>query len=226
MTQNQGSATAEHNANAGAEDQKFLDQQKRAEKAEAEAKQAKEVAADLQKQLDAARASGGSNAVIPEEAIVEIAKKHDIDPEFAKDLGKVLLTHSVAAAEAKFIPMLKEQEEQAKKEKIESEFNKAFDTATAVEKYKGIAIDKDSVRQLQFANPTQTVEQIVERLYGSVAASSKEEGKETTEEARNGAQRGGDVVDFEKMTPDQRDAVMADPEAKKKYFAWLDSKGK
>lgn len=251
-TNQQGAPTAEEakenaqpsadgdQGNAGGDaDQRFKDQQRRAELAEKEAKEAKERADAAERRAQeaeakAAAAAGsgsgsGDGATLTPEMEAEIARfaeESDVDPKFAKSLAQTVLKASSEVSKATLAAALADQEAQAKKERVQSEFDKAFDTVANSDTFKGIKINKDRIRELQFANPGQTVEQIVSDLYGEVAKPAEDGVVDPPEDGtKHGAERGGGTIDFEKITPEQREAVMADPEAKAKYFAYLDSKG-
>lgn len=198
-------------------------QRKRAEKAEADAEAAKATVATLQEQLKLAQSREGANAQIPDAVITKLSEKTGIDADALREVASTIGEYSVKAAEAKFVPMLQERDTESKKEKLEGEFNKAFDKVASSERFKDITLDKESIKQLQLADPSKTVEQIAEKLYAGIVAPK---GKESSEdETRTGAQRGGGKIDFDNMTPEQHEQVMADPELKKQLFDYRDSKG-
>lgn len=202
--------------NTQPDDQKFKDQQKRAEKAEADA-------AELRKQLEALQGNDDGKAGEPsqttEEAIKALAEKHDVDEAFATDMYNLLAKGASSEATSKLNDELQKRDEQAKKERIEAEFDKAFENTSKSELFEGVAIDKESIKQLKLANPEKTVEELAEQLYGGVLQSM---GRTTTENTRDGARNEGTAYDYSKLTEKEYDEVVSDPDERAKYYAWKD----
>lgn len=199
------------------------DQKRRAEIAE-------QKEADARKALEDAQATikelteRGSSPEISEDELQKIADKYNVEIDAVKDLLKVATVLSTNAATSKIKPMLEERDRKEKEAKLEQEFDKAFGKIAKSDTYKGVKIDKDSVKTLQLANPNKTVKEIVDSLYGGVVVL---EGKSSSEdEVRPAAQRGaGDTIDFDKLTDEQRTEVLKDPAMKQQYFKYRDQKG-
>lgn len=204
----------------------FEDQQKRNAKLEADIKALKEAGNNK----DDGNNDGGEDKSAAEftNQVKAIADKYDLEAGFVEDIAKLAASQGTRKAEAKLAKELEKRDTETKQARIEREFDTAFDRISSNDKYKGVEVSKENVKALQFANPDKTVEQIMEELYGGVLRAM---GRDTTEDTRQGA-GGGDngidasTVDFENMTAKQREAVMADPEAKAKYYAYLDQEGK
>lgn len=196
----------------------FEDQKKRAEKAEADKSEMAAKVADLQKAVDESNAKKGTDDDVSDEDLQALADEFGVDIKLVKTIQK----SSAKAAKDAVIPMLKERDDQIKLEKLDGEFNKAFERVITSEEYKGVKINKDYVRDFQLRNPNKTVDEIVKDLYGEVIAKPAE-GKDTTEDARTGAERGGAEIDFANVDAKTvNEVIMKDPTLKKKYFDFLD----
>lgn len=156
------------------------------------------------------------------EGIAELSQKYpDVSQEFIEDLLSSATKSATKQIEQKYTPILEKQEN----EKKQAEFDKAFNNLleSALKENPDIAekVDRELIKTLAVTPKYRStpISDIIAKVYGSSV-----EGKSSSEnDTRSAADRVEDVVNFEKITDDQKKAVMADPTARKKYFDWLDT---
>lgn len=174
---------------------------------------------DLKKEIKESKDSKKPSIIIG--GVKELAEKYpDVDHEFIEDLLSSATTQAQEAIEKKYTPILQKQDEERKREAFDKAFEKVFTKALDENPDLPKTIDKEVVKTLALtpAYKNTPIAEILLKLYGSV------EGKQSSEnETRTGADRIDDVVNFEKITPEQKERVLADPDARKKYFAYLDT---
>lgn len=205
------------------------DQRKRAEKAEADKKEAlrvadeaKREAADLKAQLEA---KADDKGVVSNANIVKIAEEFDVDPKFAEALAAAIATEN----ESKIKKAREELEAQiAKRDQADKQkaFNEAFDQAfTKATQGIKTTVNKDAVKTVFLervkANEELTVEDVVLDMYGQSGKASSED------DVRGGGEGDGLEIDFATASRDAKKlkAIMADPVAKQKYYSWRDKQG-
>lgn len=198
------------------------DQRKRAEKAEAEAKQAKQEAEDARKKLEEATQASNSGEASNAD-IVKIAEEFDVDPKFAEALATAITSKNSAdikKAEADLKAEIAKRDEAEKHKAFNEAFDKAY--AKATEDLDGQTVNQEAVKTvyLQKAkdNPEITVAEVIADMYGTKGRATSED------DVRGGADGGGTEIDFETANRDPKklSAIMADPQAKAKYYAWRD----
>lgn len=240
--QDKGTPTAEENKennldkNKGTQDgadesgdQRFKDQQKRAEKAEAEAKAAKAEAetakakaAELEKQLASAADPVGE---VSDADIEKLAEEHGVSVDFAKGLVEKLAAKLSKQTEALVSSKLSEKDKEREKERILTAFKADFDKVDADE-FDGATLNEQAVRSHYLTekakNPDHTVADSVEAIYGSF-----KKGKPSVEDDPQGADQAGESIDFATVSKDSEklNKVLKDPKARKAYYAWRDKQG-
>jgi hypothetical protein len=145
----------------------------------------------------------------------EIASKWGVEPETISDLAEAIKSESTREIEAKFGRL----EDEQKQAKIDAAFEKEFKDKV-LKNYPQLESKKEQIKALAFTKQyiNTPVDQIAQQVFGDLL------GKGSMEEARPATEKDGEVVDFSKpMTDEQRAKVMADPEARKSYFSYLDS---
>lgn len=187
----------------------------RAEKAESEAN-------NLRKQLEEAQDSKGdvSNA-----NITKIAEQFDVDPKFAEALAEAISSKNsseIKKAREELQSEISKRDAVEKQKAFDEAFDKAFTKAT-----EGIktTVNKDAVKTVFLDrvknNQELTIDDVVTEMYGSSGRSSSED------DVRGGGEGNGIEIDFTTASRDakQLKAIMADPTAKAKYYAWRDKQG-
>lgn len=205
------------------------DQRKRAEKAESEAKVAKELAqkaqsdvAELQAKLEAKADDKGD---VSDANITKIAEQFDVDPKFAEALAEAISSKNsgeIKKAREELQAEISKRDAVEKQKAFDEAFDKAFTKAT-----EGIktTVNKDAVKTVFLDrvknNQELTIDDVVTEMYGSIGKSSSED------EVRGGGEGSGMEIDFTTASRDAKQlrAIMADPEAKAKYYAWRDKQG-
>ncbi len=161
---------------------------------------------ELREQLKAANPSSAK--------LSEIASKWGVEPQTISELAEAIKSDSTREIEAKFGTMVEEQ----KKAKVEAAFDKEFQEKV-VKDFPKLAGKKEELKALAFTPQfvKTPLNEIAQKVFGDLL------GKGTMEEARPASDKGGEVVDFSKpMTEEQRSQVLKDPEARAKYYKFLD----
>lgn len=176
---------------------------------------------DLKEEIKESVGSTKKNVEI--KGISDLASKYpDVSPEFMQDILNSATQEASRKIEEKYTPILEKQEN----EKKEIAFNKAFDdlfekTLTDNPDLPK-SIDKEAIKALAITPQYRNVPlaDILNKLYNV-----SNTGKSSSEnDARTGADVVQDIVSFDKITPEQKAAVMADPKTRQKYFDWLDTR--
>lgn len=145
----------------------------------------------------------------------EIASKWGVEPETISDLAEAIKSESAKEVEARFGSIVEEQ----KRAKVDAAFDKEFQEKV-VKDFPQLAGKKEELKALAFTSQfvKTPLNEIAQKVFGDLL------GKGGIEEARLGSDKGGEVVDFRKpMTDEQKAQVLQDPEARKQYYAYLDT---
>lgn len=218
---------SKNNATKSPEEQARIaeDQRKRAEKAEAEAKDAKAAAekatAEAEELRQKLEGKADDKGDVSNAEIAKIAEDFDVDPKFAEALATAISTQSeskIKAAREDLEKEIAKRDQKDQQKAFDDAFGKAFTKAT---ENLDAAIDEDAVKtvflQRVKENKELTVAEVIEQMYGSTV------GKVTSEDdTRGGGEGSGQEIDFETAGKDPKalKAIMADPEAKAKYYDW------
>lgn len=202
-------------------DPAYLNQKKRAEIAERERDEAKAKAAELEAALNSKADSKGevSNADIE-----KLAEKHDVSPDFVKDLLSTISSKASADADKLVSSKLSEKEKEDQKKSILTAFKNDFDKIES--EWEGATLSEGAVRMHYLTekakNPNHTVADSVEEIYGSF-----KQGKATVEDDPRGADQVGESIDFATLSKDpaKLEKVLKDPKARTKYYTWRDKQG-
>lgn len=157
------------------------------------------------------------------EGIKDLTKKYpDVNEEFLQDILTSATKNAQAEIDKEYKPIIQKQEEERTKKAFDEAFDKVFDKALKDNPDLPKNIDKNVIKALALTPEykTKPIGEILKTLY----TSEDTDGKNSSEnEMRNNADRVDDIVNFDKITPEQRKAVMADPVARAKYFKFLDT---
>lgn len=202
-------------------DPAYLNQKKRAEIAEKERDDAKARTAELEAALGSKADSKGE---VSDADIEKLAEKHDVSPDFVKDLLSTISSKASADADKLVSTKLSEKEKEDQKKSILTAFKNDFDKLA--EDWEGATLSEGAVRMHYLTekakNPNHTVEDSVQEIYGSFKS-----GKATVEDDPRGADQVGESINFDSLSKDpaKLEKVLKDPKARTKYYAWRDSKG-
>lgn len=146
------------------------------------------------------------------------AKYPDVNANFIEDI----VGAAVQETEAKYEPIIQRQEADRKQADFDKAFTTIFDKALA-ENPDAKNVDKEVVKALaltpQYNNTP--VAELIQKLYGGAV------GRATTEnDMRASADVVDEIVDIDKITPEQREKIMDNPKARAAYFAALDKAGR
>ncbi len=174
---------------------------------------------ELKKELKETKDSKKPSVII--DGLKDLADKYpDVNKEFLQDLLSSATTNAERKIEEKYTPILERQDN----EKRQAAFDKAFDdlyTKTLADNTDlPKDIDKDAIKALAITSKYRDVPlaDILTKLYPSTGGKGSSEN-----ETRTAADRVDEITSFDKITPEQKKAIIADPEARKKYYAYLDS---
>lgn len=166
------------------------------------------------------------NSQTNEADLEEIAKELDLDPSKLKKLFKVFSkSDSPSKSEVEKMikdivtPVLSSKQTEQNDKNFENHFNNEI-----VKKFPHVAKNKEAVKILLFNEEFKDIlwPDLINRFFPAGT-----ESKKTKEDIEGGSQGGnrGESIDFGKMTAEQHKRVLADPDMRKKYYAWQDSKG-
>lgn len=152
----------------------------------------------------------------------DIAKKYpDVNEEFIKDILTSATKKATEDIDAKYSPIIEKQELEKKQAAFDVAFDNLFNKTILDNPDLPKAIDKELVKELASTPKYRNVPlaDVLVKMYGNV-----NEGKSSSEnDMRTSGDRVDEVVNFDKITPEQRSAIMEDPKARSKYFNWLDT---
>ena len=165
---------------------------------------------------------GTSKNRVESQGVNELAKKYpDVNEEFIQDMLNSATIEATKKIEEKYTPIIEKQEQEKKQVAFDNAFDKLYTEAVQNNPDLPKTMDKELIKELAMTPKYRNtpVADILVKMYGSTPS-----GKASSEDdMRTGAERVEDVVNFDKITPDQRKAIMADDKARTKYFTWLDS---
>ncbi len=174
-------------------------------------------------------ASASQKASIQIDGINELSQKYpDVSKDFMNDIAKAISTKAEADAlkkiEEKYSPIIAKQEQKDKLDIFNKKFDEVYDKALKDNPDLPKNIDKDIIKNLvlspQYKNTKMA--DILVKVYGeqvSEKSSSENETRIATGDVET-------ITNFDKITPDQKKAIMADDKARVKYFSWLDKNNK
>lgn len=152
----------------------------------------------------------------------DIAKKYpDVNEDFIKDILTTATKEATSKIESKYSPIIEKQERAEKQAAFDKAFDNLFTKAISDNPDLPSNIDKDLVKELASTPKYLNVPlaDILVKMYGSV-----KEGRSSSEnDMRTSGDRVEEIVDFGKITSEQRASIMEDPTARSKYFNWLDN---
>lgn len=145
--------------------------------------------------------------------VSEIADKWGVEKETVEALVNAAKQESSAEIDAKYGDIVRQQ----KAEKVDKAFNDEF--SKLVKNYPDMEARKDAVKALAFTPQykNSSLEEITQNVFGSALQ------KGTIEEARGTSDSDSETIDFsQSMSREQKQKVLDNPEAKKKWYAYLD----
>lgn len=176
---------------------------------------------DLQKKSREAETKSEKNQV-EVEGLSELAQKYpDVNGEFLRDLLSSASNTATKKLEEKYSSVIEQQEAERKQLAFDKAFDNLFDKTLADNPELPKTLDKETIKALALTPKYRNVPlaDILLKLYPP-----SNEGKGSSEnDMRSAADRVDDVVSFDKITPEQRSAILDDPKARAKYFSWLDT---
>lgn len=174
----------------------------------------------IKKELKEATSSEKKHIV--SEGIADLTIKYpDVSPEFIQDMLNSATIEATKKIEAKYSPIIEKQEQEKKQAAFDSAFNNLFEKTLNDNPDLPKDIDKEAIKELastpKYRNTP--LSEILFKMYKPVTT----EKSSSENEMRSGADRVEDIVSFDKITSDQKKAIMDDPKARAKYFSWLDT---
>jgi len=155
------------------------------------------------------------------EGLNELADKYpDVDGNFLRDLLNSASQTAAKKLEEKFSSVIEQQESEKKQLAFDKAFDNLYSKTLQDNSELPRNIDKDAVKALALTPKYRNVPlaDILSKLYPTSS-----DGKASSEnDTRDAADRVDDIVSFDRITPEQKKAVMADPASRQKYFNWLD----
>lgn len=174
----------------------------------------------LKSELEDAKSSEKSS--VQAEGFADLTSKYpDVSSDFIKDMLGAATLEAQKKIEQKYNPIIEKQEQKEKQIAFDTAFNNLFEKTLQDNPDLPKTIDKELVKELALTPKYINVplSDILIKMYGS-----NNTGKSSSEnETRTGADIVEDVVDFNKITPEQKTAILADDKARVKYFNWLDT---
>lgn len=179
----------------------------------------KEDLKELKHQIKESKSSSQSRVAV--EGIDELSKKYpDVSPDFIQDMLSSATTQAQKKIEEKYTPILERQEAEKKQIAFDKAFDGLFEKTLIENPELPKNIDKDAIKALALTPKYRNVPlaDILSNLYpqGTTGKFSSENDQRTSSD------RVEDMVSFDKITNEQRSAIMDNPKARAKYFDWLD----
>ena len=176
---------------------------------------------ELKREIKEARTSDKHETALA--GVKDIAAKYpDVSEDFIADILSSATSAAQSELDKRVTPMIERQEAEQKQAQFDKAFDKLYDKALKDNPDLPKSIDKNLVKTLALTPQYRNVPlgDILETMYGGTV-----DGSESSEtKARASADRIEDIVNFDKITKDQKDAIMADPKVRQKYFDYLDTK--
>ena len=184
-------------------------------------KQYLELKSDLKTLKQEIKESKGSErSKVEVQGLSELSEKYpDVNQEFLKDLLSSATNTATKKIEDQYASVIEKQEAERKQVAFDKAFDTLFDKTLLDNPELPKSIDKDAIKALASTPKYRNVPlaEILSTLYSTTPGKTASEN-----EMRSAADKIDDIVNFEKITPDQKKAILADPQARTKYFSWLD----
>lgn len=145
--------------------------------------------------------------------VSDIADKWGVEKETVEALVNAAKAESSAEIDAKYGDIVRQQQQEKVNKAFDEEFSKL------VKNYPDMESRKDAVKALAFTQQYKdsSLEEITQNVFGAALQ------KGTIEEGRGTSDSDSETIDFSKpMNPEQKQKVLADPAARKQYYAYLD----
>lgn len=169
---------------------------------------------------DIKEAKGSEKASVAVRGMNDLSSKYpDVSPDFIQDILNSATSEATKKIEEKYSPIIERQENEKKQAAFDTAFNNLFTKALEDNPDLPRNIDKELIKELAITPKYRNVPvaDILLKMYAVQGKVSSEN------EVRGAADKVTDVVNFDKVTEDQRREIMADPKARTKYFSWLDT---
>jgi hypothetical protein len=173
---------------------------------------------ELKRELKEAKESRKPAVIL--EGLKDLAEKYpDVSQEFIQDIITSATSKAQLEIEKKYTPILQKQEMEKQKEAFDKAFDKVFDKALKENPDLPDTIDKEVIKALAVTPAYRNVpiSDILTKIYGTKGKASSEN------EVRTAADASDTVIDFSKITAEQKKQVMDDPKARAAYFKYLDT---
>ena len=166
-----------------------------------------------------------SKSKITIEGIEDLSSKYpDVSTDFINDMLSAATSKAKAEAmrevESKYSPIIEKQKQREELENFNNAFEKVFNKAIQDNPDLPKNIDKELIKTLVMTPKYKNIKisEILTNIYGSTVQGKGSSENETVAASEDVST----VTSFEKITPDQKKAIMDDPKARQKYFDWLD----
>lgn len=167
-------------------------------------------------------ASSANQEKIEARGLSELTQKYpDVSPEFIQDMLNSATKEATKKIEEKYTPIIQKQEIEKKQMEFDRAFDNLFEKTLQENPELPSTIDKELVKELALTPKYRNVplSEILIKMYAS-----PQTGKASSEnDMRSSSDRVSDVVDFGKISDEQRKAIMEDPKVRQKYFDYLDT---
>lgn len=179
---------------------------------------------DLKDEMKEAK-TNSEKSKVEVEGLSELAQKYpDVNGEFLKDLLNSATNTATKKIEERYTSVIEKQEAERKQAAFDKAFDNLYDKTLEENPDLPKTVDKETIKALALTPKYRNIPlaEIMQKLYpnSNVGKASSEN------DTRTAADRVDDIVSFDKITPEQKRAVMADPAARAKYFSWLDSQNR
>lgn len=153
----------------------------------------------------------------------ELAQRYpDVNEDFIKDMLSSATAEATRKIEEKYSPIIERQEVEKKQIAFDRAFDSLFEKTMLENPDLPKTVDKELVKELASTPKYKNVPlaTILTKMYGATV-----QGKSSSEnDTRSAPDLVDDVVSYDKITEEQRRAILANPKARQKYFAYLDTK--
>lgn len=165
---------------------------------------------------------GVSKETVAVEGYDTLKQKYpDVSPEFIQDMLTSATSEATKKIEAKYSPIIEKQEIEKKQQAFDVAFDSLFEKTLKENPDLPSTIDKETIKTLATTEKYRNtpLAEILTKMY-PVSNTGKQSSENDT---RASGDKIEDMVSFNKITAEQKSAILDDPKARTKYFNWLDT---
>jgi len=175
---------------------------------------------ELKREIRDAKSSDRQETALS--GVQEIANKYpDVNQDFIADILKSATANAQSKVEEKYSPIFAKQDADRKQVAFDKAFDKLYDKTLEENPNLPTTVDKKLLKTLALTPNYRNVP--LADIIGQMGGVTNDGSSSSENEVRASSDRVDDLVSFDKITPDQKKAIMSDEKVRTKYFDWLDT---